>query len=64
MANDRLSIVIPALNEEDSIRATLTRCLVSRSRIMSVSGVTDVEVIVVSDGSTDRTVRLRTHSLK
>lgn len=55
-AGDSLSIVIPALDEEESIRETLTRCLAARARIMEVAGLTHVEVIVVSDGSSDRTV--------
>jgi glycosyltransferase involved in cell wall biosynthesis len=50
-----LSIVIPALNEEDSIASTVQRCLEARERIRHVGGVRDIEVIVVSDGSTDRT---------
>jgi glycosyltransferase involved in cell wall biosynthesis len=50
-----LSIVIPALNEEDAIGATVERCLAARGRIVAESPVADVEVIVVNDGSTDRT---------
>jgi glycosyltransferase involved in cell wall biosynthesis len=50
-----LTIVIPALNEEEAIGGTIRRCLDARSRIIESSGVNEVEVIVVSDGSTDRT---------
>ena len=50
-----LSIVIPALNEEESIASTVQRCLDARERIQRVGLVRDIEVIVVSDGSTDRT---------
>jgi hypothetical protein len=50
-----LSIVIPALNEEDAIGDTIRRCLGARSHIIDSSPVDEVEVIVVSDGSTDRT---------
>jgi hypothetical protein len=50
-----LSIVIPALNEEEAIGATIERCLAARAQIVASSPVSDVEVIVVSDGSTDRT---------
>lgn len=50
-----LSIVIPALDEEAAIAATVERCLAARATIVAESPVTDVEVIVVSDGSTDRT---------
>jgi glycosyltransferase involved in cell wall biosynthesis len=50
-----LTIVIPALNEEESIGSTIQRCLDARDRICRVGGVADIEIIVVSDGSTDRT---------
>jgi len=50
-----LSIVIPALNEEAAIGETLERCLAARAQILAESPVEDVEVIVVNDGSTDRT---------
>ncbi|MHC4219269.1 MAG: glycosyltransferase family 2 protein [Planctomycetota bacterium] len=54
----RLLITIPALNEETSIALTIERCLDAREQIISQSPVTDVEVTVVSDGSTDRTVEI------
>jgi glycosyltransferase involved in cell wall biosynthesis len=50
-----LTVVIPALNEEDAIGDTIQRCLDAREHITSTSGVSEVEIIVVSDGSTDRT---------
>jgi glycosyltransferase involved in cell wall biosynthesis len=50
-----LTIVIPALNEEGAIAGTITRCLAAREGIKQVAGLSHVEVIVVSDGSTDRT---------
>ena len=53
-----LSIVIPALNEEESIESTVQRCLQARERIQRVGVVRDIEVIVVSDGSTDRTAEI------
>lgn len=52
----RLLIAIPALNEEDSIASIIERCLAARSHIIANSPVTDVEITVVSDGSTDQTV--------
>jgi len=52
----RLLIAIPALNEDASIASTIERCLASAPRIVAETAVTDVEVTVVSDGSTDRTV--------
>jgi len=53
-----LTIVIPALNEEESIGSTIQRCLDARDRIRRVGHVDDVEIIVVSDGSTDRTAAI------
>jgi glycosyltransferase involved in cell wall biosynthesis len=50
----QLTIVIPALNEEDAIGGTIERCLAARSEICD-AGVTSVRIVVVSDGSTDRT---------
>jgi glycosyltransferase involved in cell wall biosynthesis len=50
-----LTIVIPALNEEQSIGSTIQRCLDARERICRVGGVRDIEIVVVSDGSTDQT---------
>jgi glycosyltransferase involved in cell wall biosynthesis len=49
-----LSIVVPALNEEGAIEGTVRRCLAARTGLRAL-GLSDVEVIVVSDGSTDRT---------
>jgi hypothetical protein len=50
-----LSIVIPALDEEEAIGSTIERCLAARISIVAEGPVGAVEVIVVSDGSTDRT---------
>jgi glycosyltransferase involved in cell wall biosynthesis len=49
-----LSVVIPALNEEDSIQAVMARVLGVRPELQA-AGVADLELIVVDDGSTDRT---------
>ena len=49
-----LSICIPVLNEEGSIGETLERCLAVGPALQAM-GVRDLEVIVVDDGSTDRT---------
>ncbi|MGA2434202.1 MAG: glycosyltransferase family 2 protein [Bryobacteraceae bacterium] len=54
----KLLIAIPALNEEDSIESTIVRCLDARGRIQANSPIEEVEIAVVSDGSTDRTVEL------
>jgi hypothetical protein len=53
-----LSIVIPALNEEQSISGTVQGCLAAREEILKTGGLRAVEVIVVSDGSHDGTERL------
>jgi len=53
-----LTVVIPALNEEDAIGDTIQRCLDAREHITSNSNVSEVEVIAVSDGSTDRTEQI------
>lgn len=53
-----LTIVIPALNEEEAIGSTVRRCLDAREAIRREAGLDDIEIIVVSDGSTDRTVEI------
>ena len=53
-----LVIVIPALNEEDSIAAIIERALRARDTIVATSPVTAVAITVVSDGSTDRTAEI------
>jgi glycosyltransferase involved in cell wall biosynthesis len=50
-----LTIVIPALNEEEAIGGTISRCLEARAMILREAGLDEMEIIVVSDGSTDRT---------
>jgi glycosyltransferase involved in cell wall biosynthesis len=50
-----LSIVIPAYNEEKAIGAIVQRCLAARDHIKDGTDITDVEIIVVNDGSADRT---------
>lgn len=54
----KLLIVIPALNEELSIQSIIERSLANRGPITARSPVTEVEITVVSDGSTDRTVEI------
>ncbi|MCP4185872.1 MAG: glycosyltransferase family 2 protein, partial [Hyphomicrobiales bacterium] len=49
-----LSIVIPALNEEDGIADIIERILAIKEPLARV-GVADMELIVVDDGSQDRT---------
>jgi glycosyltransferase involved in cell wall biosynthesis len=52
----KLLVAIPALNEEQSIREIISRCLAARSYIIDNSPISEVEITVVSDGSTDETV--------
>jgi glycosyltransferase involved in cell wall biosynthesis len=52
-----LSVIIPAYNEEDSIEAVMQRVLGIRPELPA-AGVDDLELIVVNDGSRDRTAEL------
>ena len=54
----KLLIAVPALNEEASIQQIIRRCLEARPEIIETSPVTEVDITIVSDGSTDRTVEL------
>ncbi len=54
-AGTKLTIVIPAYNEEEAIGKTVERCLEAKEAIVATSPVDSVELVVVSDGSIDRT---------
>lgn len=54
-----LSVVIPAYNEEDGIADIAHRVLAVRAELGKV-GVDDLELIIVDDGSSDRTVEIAT----
>jgi len=54
----QLSIVIPAYNEEEAIAATIESCLAAREAIVEQTPVVQVQVIVVSDGSSDDTEQI------
>lgn len=51
----KLSIIIPAYNEEQSIGPIIERTLKAKEDIIKKAGIEDVEVIVVNDGSKDKT---------
>ncbi len=53
-----LTVVVPAYNEEEAIGDTVSRCVAARDFIVEHSPVSSVEIIVVSDGSTDRTAEI------
>jgi len=54
----KLTIVIPALNEEHAIASIIERSLAAREHIVAYGPVDEVEIIVVSDGSTDHTAKI------
>lgn len=51
----KLSIVVPAYNEEAHIRKVVEALLEMRPKLVREAGLEDVEILVVNDGSTDRT---------
>ncbi len=54
----KLGIVIPALNEEQSIESIILRTHDAKKYIIENGHVTSVDIVVVSDGSTDNTVKI------
>lgn len=54
----RFALVIPALNEEEAIAATLRRALAARRLVLEKTPVTDMVVVFVNDGSTDATQQI------
>ena len=54
-AQRSLTIVIPALDEEESIGSTIERCIDAVDHIRENSRVREIDIVVVNDGSSDRT---------
>jgi len=54
----KLSIIIPAYNEQEAIASIIDRTQAAQARIVADSPINELEIIVVSDGSTDRTVEI------
>ncbi len=54
----KLSIVIPAYNEEESIGSTLARTVGAATDIIARGGLDSLEILVVNDGSRDRTAAI------
>ena len=54
----RFTLVIPALNEEEAIAATLRRALAAREKVCTLTGVSEMTIVFVNDGSTDRTQQI------
>jgi glycosyltransferase involved in cell wall biosynthesis len=54
----KFTIVIPAFNEEKSIASTIEKTTAAGSEIVAQALVDNVTIVVVSDGSTDRTTEI------
>lgn len=63
MSSDLLSIVVPVFNEEAAIDAMIDRLVATKRVLMEQRQVRDVEILIVDDGSTDRTAeRIKAHA--
>jgi glycosyltransferase involved in cell wall biosynthesis len=49
------SIIIPAYNEEESIKNTIETAIIAKEKIIECTAVDEVEIIIINDGSTDNT---------
>ncbi len=57
MSAPSLTVAIPALDEEAAIAATVQACLAARGELQA-AGVGELRIVVVSDGSRDRTAEV------
>lgn len=54
----KLTIVIPAYNEEEAIASIIERTKAAKPEIIRNTFIDDIHIVVVSDGSSDRTVEI------
>ncbi len=54
--SELLSLVVPAYNEEDAIDDIMRSCLEARAPLTRALGLSGVEIVVVNDGSRDKTL--------
>lgn len=54
----QFTLVIPALNEENAIAQTLNQALDSRKEIIKQTSINNVQIVIVNDGSTDKTQKI------
>ena len=61
MGDRSLAVVMPALNEEDGIEIAVGEALRCGERLIAAGSLDRAEVVIVDDGSTDRTPELLAH---
>ncbi len=54
----KLSIVIPVYDEEAVVQSVISSCLQSKEHIIAKTPLKEVEIIVVNDGSNDKTLSI------
>jgi len=54
----KLSVVIPVYNEEKGISRTIEQCIGAKEEILTRTRLSDLEIIVVDDGSKDNTLKV------
>jgi len=53
--NNCFSLVIPALNEQESITSVIERSIETKKKLINNKLISDMQIIVIDDGSTDNT---------